>query len=135
MSRSVKEWIGASDDTRPPPRVRARVLKRYDEKCYLSGVLITPGTAFEIDHIVALKNGGENRESNLAPVLKAPHKAKTAKDVALKAIAERQYGKHMGIIQPKGEIQSKGFAKAEPQRRASRPIDKLAHLPRNQLFR
>jgi 5-methylcytosine-specific restriction protein A len=133
MARKLPEWIGKTPDSKPPPRVRERVLKRYGEKCYLSGIVIVPGTPFELDHIVALKNGGENRETNLAPVLKAPHKEKTKKDVALKALAARQYGKHMGIIQPKGNIQSKGFPEPEPQAKARKPLTKQLP-PRRSLY-
>jgi hypothetical protein len=35
------------------------------------------GDKWQLDHIVALINGGEHRESNLAPILDAEHKAKT----------------------------------------------------------
>lgn len=81
MARTVKEWIGKSDDSRPPNSVRLRVLERYGCRCYRSGIEIRDGVPFDLDHIVALINGGENRESNLAPILKDKHKEKTRKDV------------------------------------------------------
>jgi 5-methylcytosine-specific restriction enzyme A len=97
MARALPEWIGAGPDTRPPPRVRLRVFEAYDGVCYLSGRKISPGDAWEMEHKVAIINGGENRESNLAPALKAPHREKTAIDVAEKAKVSRIRSKHLGI--------------------------------------
>jgi hypothetical protein len=57
-----------------------------------------PGDAWDLDHIRALINGGENREGNLAPILHGrPHKEKTALDVAEKAKVARLRAKHLGI--------------------------------------
>lgn len=100
MSRAVDEWIGATDDTRPPARVRLRVFQRHEGRCHLSGRKIGPGDDWDLDHIKALINGGENRETNLAPALKAPHRAKTAADVAEKAHIDRVAKKHLGITKP-----------------------------------
>jgi 5-methylcytosine-specific restriction enzyme A len=133
MSRSVKEWVGSSDDARVPPRVRLRVFERHGGICHLSGVKITPGMAWDLDHVVALVNGGKHVESNLAPALKAPHRAKTAKDVAEKSAVARVRKKALGIKEIKPEIKSQGFAPAPPQRRSATP-SKLAHLPRNSLY-
>lgn len=95
--RKPPEWIGKSADRRPPPRVRARVFLTHGGKCHISGRAIRPGDAWELDHVIALVNGGENRESNLAPALKVAHKAKTALDVAEKAKVARVRAKHLGI--------------------------------------
>jgi 5-methylcytosine-specific restriction endonuclease McrA len=93
MTRAVPEWIGKTDDTRAPPRVRARVFMAYDGKCYLTGKRITPADHWELEHVIALINGGKNRESNLAPVLAGkPHKEKTAVDVAIKSKTARKFG-------------------------------------------
>lgn len=109
MSRSVDEWIGKTDDSPIPPRVRLRVFKKYGGKCYLSGIKITPSDKWDCDHIVSLINGGENRESNLAPALKAKHKEKTKADVAMKAKVDRIQKKMLGIKTNKKKIQSRGF--------------------------
>lgn len=103
--RSVKEWIGKTPDTPVPPRVKLRVFEAYEGRCYLSGVKIQPGMAWEVEHKLALCLGGENRETNLAPALKAPHRAKSADDVARKSKADRVRIKHLGL-KPKG----RGFA-------------------------
>jgi len=117
-ARSVPEWIGATPDTKVPPRVRLRVFEAFGGRCYLSGKKIMPGDAWEIDHIRALKNGGENREKNLAPVLAEKHKAKTAADNAEKSKTYRMRAKHLGIW-PKGQtIPSRPFPS---KRKAARP--------------
>lgn len=97
MSRAVPEWRGKTDDTPVPPRVRARVFLAHDGKCHRTGRKIMPGEAWELEHRIALCNGGENRESNLAPILAGkPHREKTAEDVAEKAKVARIRAKHIG---------------------------------------
>ena len=109
MARSTDEWIGATDDSRPPPRVRLRVWEREGGRCWISGRKIMPGEPWELDHKVALINEGENRESNLAPALKDKHRVKTNADVAEKAVITRQRQKHMGIKPKRQSIPSRGF--------------------------
>lgn len=119
MSRAVPEWIGATPDTPVPPRVKLRVFEAYEGRCYLSGVKIRPGDKWELEHVIALINGGENRERNLAPALKGPHAIKTKADVKIKAKTAKVRQKHLGIRSakpsrwpPKGsqKIKSRGFA-------------------------
>ena len=100
MTRAVEEWIGRTADTPAPPRVRLRVFERHHGICYLSGRKIMPGDKWQLEHPLALINGGENRESNLAPALVEPHKIKTAADVKLKAKNDRVRKKHLGIKKP-----------------------------------
>jgi hypothetical protein len=98
--RSNPEWIGASDDAAVPPRVKIRVFEKYNGHCYLSGRKIMPGDAWDVEHIEALSLGGENREGNLAPALKKPHRVKTAHDRKVKAKNDRVRKKHLGIRKP-----------------------------------
>lgn len=99
--RSVEEWIGKTDDTPVPPRVRARVFINNGGVCHLSGRKIRPGEKWELEHIIALCNGGEHRESNMAPALVAAHKVKTAADRKLKAKDDRVRKRHLGIKKPR----------------------------------
>jgi 5-methylcytosine-specific restriction protein A len=99
--RSVPEWIGKTDDSKPPRHVRLRVFDTHWGKCHISGRRIMPGEAWECDHVIALINGGENRESNLAPALKEFHKAKTASDVAEKSRVARKRMSSLGIKKPR----------------------------------
>lgn len=122
--RAVPEWVGASPDSTPPPRVRLRIFDRDGGVCHISGRKIRAGEAWQLDHKIALCNGGLNVESNLAPALTAPHKAKTAQDVAEKAIIYRKRAKHLGIAPKRAKIQSGPFRKSNPQRTASRPLNR-----------
>ncbi len=109
IGRSTEEWVGKTADTPIPDRVKLRVFERYGGICYLSGIRIQAGMKWELEHIKALCNGGENRESNFAPALIDPHKVKTAQDRKEKAKSDRIRKKHLGITKPKGTIKSQGF--------------------------
>ena len=102
--RSVPEWIGKTSDSAIPARVKLRVFERHGGICHISGQKIMPGDKWDCDHVQALVNGGENRESNLAPALTEHHKEKTRSDVAMKSKDRRVRSKHMGIKKPKGTI-------------------------------
>lgn len=95
--RSVPEWVGSSPDARIPNRVRLRVFEGHKGICWLSGRRIRAGEPWECDHIVALINGGEHRETNLAPALVDKHREKTKEDVAEKARVYRKRAKNLGI--------------------------------------
>jgi len=97
MNRTTDEWIGKTDDDPIPPRVRARVFDRCGGTCHISRRSIRPGERWDCDHIVALVNGGEHRERNLAPVLHVYHRQKTAEDVNLKSRIYRKRLYHLGI--------------------------------------
>jgi 5-methylcytosine-specific restriction endonuclease McrA len=99
--RSLTEWIGKDDDQRPPPRVRVRVFLAHGGVCHITGRKIRPGDEWDVDHVRALCNGGKNRESNMAPALREPHRGKTADDVALRAKGDRVRAKHLGIQKPR----------------------------------
>lgn len=123
---NIKEWIGRTDNSAVPPRVRLRVFERDKGACQCGCTIkIRPGDKWETDHIVALANGGKNQESNLRTMLVNHHRIKTASDVAEKATTYRKRAKHLGIRKP-SRLQSAGFRKAAPQRTASRPIQKGA---------
>jgi 5-methylcytosine-specific restriction protein A len=101
--RAVEEWIGSSPDAKVPPRVRLRIFERHGGRCHISGRKIAAGEPWELDHVVALINGGEHRESNLAPALRDKHRAKTAVDVAEKSSVRQRALSHRGI-RPKSKF-------------------------------
>lgn len=109
MSRAVPEWVGRSDDTQAPPRVRLRVWTALKGLCGQCGRQIRAGESWTLEHITALINGGENRESNLGLTCCNCVNGKNAADVAEKATVARKRSKHLGI-KPKG----RGWAKAPP---------------------
>jgi 5-methylcytosine-specific restriction protein A len=55
------------------------------------------GEMWDVDHIVAIANGGKNEETNLQPLLVEHHKAKTKVDVAIKSKSYERRAKHRGI--------------------------------------
>ncbi len=97
MTRTIDEWRGKTDDTKAPPRVRARIFLAHDGICFLTKRKIMPADYWELDHRVALINGGENREGNLVPVLRDAHRIKTRTDVLEKSKVARMRNKHIGI--------------------------------------
>lgn len=134
QGRAVPEWVGKTLDAKVPATVRLRILRRAESKCYLTGILIADGQAFDLEHVRALEEGGEHRESNLRPVLRLPHEIKTAAERKRQAKADRLAKRAHGLTpQPARKIESRGF---EPS--AKRPkIDKslLPALPPRALYR
>lgn len=108
--RARPEWIADTDDQRAPPRVRQRIFDDCGGKCHICGLIIV-GKKWALDHVTALVNGGENRQSNLKPVHIACHAIKTAADVAEKAKIAKIRQKHNGIVDPP-KMQGKPFAKS-----------------------
>ena len=71
-----------------------------------------PGDAFQYEHVIALCNGGRHAEDNIRLALSAPHKIKSAADVAEKSKVSRVRAKHLGLWpKAKRPIQSRGFQK------------------------
>lgn len=97
MPRTVKEWVGKTDDSMPSKIVRLRIFERFGGRCRLTGKRIEAGDKWDLDHIVPLADGGENRESNLAPVLHFAHQQKTAGENKARAKAKRIKIKHFGM--------------------------------------
>lgn len=98
MSRSIPEWIGKTDDTPVPPRVRVRVFTQYGGRCQCGcNQIIRPGERWDLEDTKALINGGENRESNKKPWLTEHHRGKTRADVAEKSMVYRKRAKHLGV--------------------------------------
>lgn len=109
MARTVSEWIGKTDDHRAPGKVRDRIRLAHPN-CNLCGLPFSGGDKVELDHVVALINGGENRESNLRPVHAKCHQGKTAADVAEKAKVAAIRRKHFDARPvPKKPLKSAPF--------------------------
>lgn len=127
--RSVREWIGATPDSRPPKPVRLRVFDRHNGCDWETGEKILPGDEWDCDHKKRLADGGLNRESNLGPKLRARHREKTAKENRAGKKADRVRMRHVGIKdEPKQKIQSRGFEPAERKNRNK--DDPFPGLPR-----
>lgn len=127
MTRSVPEWIGSTPDAKVPPRVRVRIFEREEGRCHLSGRKIRPGDLWDLDHKVALINGGEHRESNLFPALRDKHREKTREDVAIKSKSARIRANHVLPRQP-SRLKSKGFPKSPGQHNATRRVRRFSPI-------
>lgn len=115
VGRAVPEWIGSSPDATVPRRVRDRIFLRSAGRCHLTGRKIGPGDVWDLDHVKPLKDGGEHRETNLAPALKQPHIEKTAEENAGRAKEARMRAKHFGYFpKSRAPMRSRGFAKTRP---------------------
>lgn len=100
--RSVPEWIGKTDDTPAPPRVKLRVFLKFGGTCQICFTRIVSSPEF--DHRVALINGGFNCESNLVPLHPKCHALKTRTDVALKSADRKTQLHHYGIKQSRNPM-------------------------------
>lgn len=129
QGRSVEEWIGKTPDSKIPDRVKLRIWRRENGRCYLTGAKIMPGDVFEYEHKKRVEDGGEHRESNIFLALTTPHKRKSAEERAAAKKADDIAKRHIGITEPKQKLKSRRFAK----RKKTKPvIDKsaLSPLPR-----
>lgn len=106
-ARATEEWSSDNPDAAIPERVKARIFARYGGKCALTGKRLMPGE-IDYDHIIALRDGGEHRESNLRPVWRKKHREKTAQENSERAKVNRLNRKHFQP-RPKGKIPSRPF--------------------------
>lgn len=97
MSRTVSEWIADHDDQAIPPRVKVRIFERDGGRCRACTVVIRGKVSPQYDHVIALANGGEHRETNLQLLCEPCHAGKTKADVAEKSRVYRKKAAHLGI--------------------------------------
>lgn len=102
MPREVEEWVGKTPDSKIPDRVKDRVWEREKSRCHRCGRRHR-GTekGWIIEHLLALINGGENRERNLCLSCPWCKLEKDAEDVAVKSKSAAVRQKHRGITKPK----------------------------------
>jgi hypothetical protein len=83
--RAVVEWIGKTPDAKVPAHVRLRILRRFEGKCYLTGILIADGQSFDLEDIRPLEEGGTcaaNTISRLRAIRQAPARTKAGTPAA-----------------------------------------------------
>lgn len=117
-------------------RERVAIFTRNDGLCHLCGGAITVGQAWEVSHDIPLELGGADEGDNLKPAHKTCHRDHTAKvDQPNIGRAKRREAAHIGAKVSNGQpLKSRGFAPAPKQMRATRPIEKLASLPRRAMY-
>lgn len=99
MPRSVSEWIGKTDDSPIPDRVKLRIYEAAKGRCAHCGLKVLPA---EYDHIIRVKDGGENRERNLQLLCRPCHAAKSSAERTEGAKVDHIKAKHLGIRKAKG---------------------------------
>lgn len=96
MPRTTKEWIGRTPNSQPPTTVLIRIFEECGGHCAACGIKIGP-KKWEADHKTRLKDGGENRESNLQVLCILCHREKTGKENSDQAKANRVKALTLGI--------------------------------------
>lgn len=113
MARTVAEWIGETDDTAIPDRVRLRVYDRLKQQCHRCGRKIRGGSErWTCEHLIAIINWRAtdekphgNRESNLALTCSNCLPAKNREDVAEKSAIYDVRRKHLLTKRPSRTFQ------------------------------
>jgi len=117
-------------------KVKRQARERSEGRCEAEGVVygllpgqrcnaLLDGKRVEIDHypIPATDEGSDVLENAVACCVDC-HRFKTSSyDVPMQAKGKRMADRHNGMRKP-SQMQSHGFAKAAPQRRASTPLTK-----------
>jgi len=88
-------------------------LWRFTINCRLCGNLLNPSDKIEWDHVQALIHSGPHDHTNIAPVHKECHFAKTALDVKANAKVKRIIKKAAGQTKAKKPIPSRPFSKQQ----------------------
>jgi 5-methylcytosine-specific restriction protein A len=94
--REIPEWIGKTPNSAPPDHVRQRIFLRCGGRCHIAKRKIMAAEPWDLDHVVALRDGGENRERNLAPALRDKHREKTASEAKARAHVDSLHAGHFG---------------------------------------
>jgi len=76
------------------PQRRARIFTARGGKCYRCERKLRPGDDYDIDHILALENGGTDEDDNLAPICDWCHEVKSGDDHGLAGHGRRMATRH-----------------------------------------
>lgn len=122
--RPVPEWEGKISDSMPGKLVLLRIYAHQNGVCACGcgRIMNLNRDKIDRDHIIPLKDGGENRESNLQLMLHEHHQAKTSAENTARAKANRHQAK--AFVRPPSKWPSRGFAKREPRHSATTPPTK-----------
>ena len=93
-------------------KARLAFLKGHQSRCHICDGEIQPGQAWELDHVIPLKLGGEDDPANWRPAHKKCHADKTKEDLSRIAKAKRVEIAYKGAKAPARQtIKSRGFDK------------------------
>jgi 5-methylcytosine-specific restriction enzyme A len=129
--RAIEEWSSGDPDQKPPPHVQLRIWDRQHGRCYLTGRPINVGDKKQLDHIKALADGGENRESNMAWILIGAHRQKTGDENSRRSDERSIKKKHFGIEKQVGPDRPIQSAPMPTTRRAAERAKREPRQPAN----
>lgn len=135
MARATTEWRGASDDSKAPPRVRQRLYDAAKGICHICELPIKPTETWHLDHVISLIEGGENRESNLAPAHAHCNLAKANGEKARKAKVAATRQKHLGITKEGPKLQTRGFTPSPKSEKRRKKAEDMNRLPPRQIYK
>lgn len=106
------------------PSRRLRIFEAHGGVCCHCGLKIDGvREAWIVEHLLALGLTGADDDANCAPAHEHCRRVKDKDDVKRIAKAKRAKQQHLGI-RPPSRLRGRGFEKAEPQRRATRKLEK-----------
>jgi len=88
------------------PQRRARIFAAAEGRCHKCERKLGPSDDWDVEHVIALENGGTDDDTNLAPCCDWCHQIKTSDDHSLAGHGRRMATKH---TVPKRFRQSKGW--------------------------
>ena len=94
------------DSRKMSPQRRARLFLLLGPNCAVCTVKIRPGMDWDLDHILALENGGKDEDENLQVLCIHCHEQKTSDDHGLAGHGRRMATKH---VVPKRFRKGKGW--------------------------
>lgn len=126
MPRSVKEWVGKNDDAMPTQKVFLRLYDAQNGICACGCRKMNLNLDKIVrDHRIPLKDGGENRESNLQLMLEECHLPKTAAENTARAKGDRHRAKaFVELRDRKSKWPSRPLGTGNNQRTATREFRK-----------
>lgn len=123
MARSRPEWIGKTDDAMPGIHVLLRLYANQNGicACGCGQVMNLDRDEIDCDHRIPLRDGGENRESNLQLMFRAHHRTKTVGENVARGKERRHKAKAFTALRQR---KAKIGGPTIPQRTATRPLTK-----------
>ena len=101
MPRSVKEWVGRTDDSQLSNQAYKRLWRAQKGKCPKCGRFLRPPN-IQQEHLKPIWAGGENRERNIELWCRVPCSFnKNGVEAGARAKADRQLDRHLGLTTKK----------------------------------
>lgn len=130
--RPRPEWIGKRPESKPPISAALRVLEAQGGLCGCPdncGIAVDfDRDELDVDHNIPLRDGGENRESNLRVLLRRHHRKKTlAENIAR---GEERRHKAKAFKRPKHRWGKQRLGNGNNQHTATTlPTKRVGHFP------